>query len=252
MFLGKVALVTGGASGIGQAIAKRLSAEGAAVIMIDRDEERGRRALRDMGAGLHAAHFVPADLSEPGQIEEAVEYSLISYGRIDIIINNAAVASQQAIEDITPGEWDWLFNINLRAPVLVVKTALPALKESRGNVLNISSTVGITGSGSTVAYATSKGALITLTKSLAAGLHQFGIRVNCLCPGSVDTPLSRSHLTKQGLSDSEIDKTFQSLKSRGIYITPAQIAEAALYLVSDAASAITGSIVVSDAGAMLL
>ncbi len=245
--LDKAVLITGGARGLGLAMAERFTAEGARVIIVDRDRVQGEQAAAGLKAQGFPAHFIQADLAHPDEIERAVDVALSIGGRLDILVNNAAVILPKGIEEISASEWDWLMSINLRAPFLMVKAALPALKASRGVILNLGSTTGLQATSSNVAYSVSKAGVIMMTKNLARDLHPFGIRVNCLCPGAVDTPLLRAHVAALGGGDEVLERP----RSRGFLTTPQQIADVALYLVSDEASAITGGIVVADAGAIL-
>jgi len=243
----KAALITGAASGIGLAIAERLAAEGAAVVLLDRDAARGEDAaaiLRNQGK---QAYFVQANLAEPADITRAVQFAIEQCGRLDIVVNNAAVFLPKPLEQITVPEWDLLMAVNLRAPFLVVQAALPALKAVKGCVLNISSTAAIRVFSPNMPYSAAKAGLITMTKSLAQELHPYRIRVNCLCPGAVDTPALHKDIEARGGDRS----SFDSMNERGYMMTTQQIAAAALHLVTDEASAITGTIVVADAGAML-
>lgn len=243
----KVTLITGGARGLGLAMAERFAAEGARVVMVDREREQGEQAAATLNAQGAAVHFVQADLAHPNEIERAVDTTLSLEGRLDILVNNAAVILPKGVEETSASEWDWLMAINLRAPFLMVKAALSALKASRGVVLNIGSITGLQATSHNVAYSVSKAGVIMMTKNLARDLHPFGIRVNCLCPGAIDTPLLRADMAARGEGDEALERT----RSRGVLTTPQQIAEVALFLVSDEASAITGSIVVADAGAIL-
>ncbi len=243
----KVALVTGAASGIGLAIAERFAAEGAAVVLIDRDAKGGEAAAANLHNQGKKAYFVQSNLAEPDEITHAVQSAIEQYGRLDIVVNNAATFLSKVIEDISVPEWDFLMAVNLRAPFLLVQAALPALKATKGNVLNISSTAGIKVFSPNMPYSAAKAGLITMTKSLAQELHPYRIRVNCLCPGAVDTPALHRDIEVRGGDRSSFDRMTES----GYMTSPQQIAAAALHLVSDEASAITGSIVVADAGAML-
>jgi NAD(P)-dependent dehydrogenase (short-subunit alcohol dehydrogenase family) len=245
--VGKTALITGGASGIGLAMARRFAAEGAAVALVDRNPMGGGEAVRELQAGGAKAHFIEADLLHPSEIERAVQETMAACGRLDILVNNAGVILPKATGHITVAEWDWLMAIDLRAPFLLVQAALPALKTSRGNVLNISSTAALRVFAANVPYITAKGGLIAMTKSLAVDLHPYGVRVNCLCPGGVDTPLVHQDRAARGRSETELE----TLKDRGFLLQPEQVAAAALHLVSDEGSAITGSVLVVDGGSRL-
>ena len=243
----KVSLITGGARGLGLTMAERFVAEGARVLIVDRERAQGEQVAASLSARGASVHFVPADLAYPDMIAHAIDAALSLEGRLDILVNNAAVILPKGIEETSASEWDWLMSINLRAPFLMVKAALPALKASRGVILNIGSTTGLRATPHNVAYSVSKAGVIMMTRDLARDLHPFGIRVNCLCPGAIDTPLLHAHVTALGGGEEVLERT----RSRGLLTTPQQIAEVALYLVSDEASAITGSVVVADAGAIL-
>ncbi len=243
----KAALITGAASGLGLGIAERFAAEGAAVVLVDRDATRGEAAAAAIRNQGKQAYFVQANLAEPDEITRAVQAAIERCGRLDILVNNAATFVPKVIEEITVPEWDFLMAVNLRAPFLLVQAALPALKATKGAILNIASTAGIKVFSPNLPYSTAKAGLITMTKSLAQELHPHRIRVNCLCPGAVDTPALHRDIEVRGGDPKAID----SIRERGYLTTPEQLAATALHLVSDEGSAITGSIVVADAGAML-
>lgn len=243
----KAALITGAASGIGLGIAERFASEGAAVVLVDRDALRGEAAADRLHQENKQAYFVQADLAEPNQITRAVQSAIEQCGGLDILVNNAAVFLPKPIEQISVPEWDVLMAVNLRAPFLLVQAALPALKATRGNILNISSTAALRVFSPNLPYSVAKAGLITMTKSLAQELHPYRIRVNCLCPGAVNTPALHTDLAVRGSDPTALD----GIQARGYLTTPQQIAAAALHLVSDEASAITGSIVLADAGAIL-
>lgn len=233
--------------GLGLGIAERFAHEGAAVAIIDRNAVQGEAAaarLRDVG---QQAFFVQADLSQPEAISSAVAQVLDRYERLDIVVNNAATFLPKYIDAISVTEWDFLMAVNLRAPFLVVQAALVALKAAKGSVLNISSTAGIKVFSPNLPYSAAKAGLITMTKSMAQELHPYRIRVNCLCPGAVDTPALHTDNAVRGGDASALER----LKDAGYLMTVEQLAAAALHLVSNEASAITGSVVVADAGAML-
>jgi NAD(P)-dependent dehydrogenase (short-subunit alcohol dehydrogenase family) len=245
--LNKVALITGAASGLGLGIAERFAQEGAAVVLVDRDADNGEAAVRKLTEQGHQASFVQVDLAHPDEITRTVEIALEQHKRLDIVVNNAATFLPKPVDQISVTEWDFLMAVNLRAPFFLVQAALPSLKASRGNVLNIASTAALKVFSPNLPYAAAKAGLITMTKSLAQELHPHRIRVNCLCPGAVDTPALHRDIEVRHARENAL----QQLQASGYLTTPEQIAATALYLVSDDASAVTGSIVVADAGAML-
>jgi len=243
----KAALITGAASGIGLGIAELFAQEGASVILVDRDTMRGEAAAVAMvKRGLRAA-FVQADLALPDDITQAVSASVAFAGRLDIVVNNAAAFLPKPIEQISVAEWDRLMAVNLRAPFLMVQAALPALRASRGVVLNISSTAALRVFSPNLPYSAAKAGLITMTQSMAQELRPDRIRVNCICPGAVDTPALHTDILVRGGDLSVIDQ----LNTQGILTIPAQIAALALHIVSDEGAALNGSIIVADAGALL-
>lgn len=240
----KVALITGGASGIGKAIVEKLASEGADVCFVDRDVENGSI----LAQRVPNVKFIETDLADPIAIQSAVKQCLTSYNKIDILVNNAAVILPKSIDNISTQEWDWLMSINLRAPFLLVQAALPTLKEQQGNVLNISSTAAMHVFGDNIPYISAKAGLIAMTKAMALDLHTFGIRVNCICPGAVHTPLLDQDIELHHRNREEI---LNSLDKKRILVQPETIANTALHLVSDSGAALTGSIIVVDAGASL-
>jgi len=241
----KVALITGGASGIGKAIVEKFASEGAVVCFVDRDNENGS----SIAAHVPNADFINADLADPIAIQSTVEHCLSSHNQIDIVVNNAGVILLKPIEDISVQEWDWLMSINLRAPFLLVQAALPALKEQKGTVLNISSTAALHVFGDNIPYISAKAGLIAMTKAMALDFHSCGVRVNCICPGAVHTPLLDQDIE---LRHGNRDEVLHSLDKKRILVQPESIANTALHLISDSGAALTGSIVVVDAGASLL
>ena len=205
-----------------------------------------RAAERPRNQGREV-HFIQADLAQSEEITRAVSAALDRCGKLDIVVNNAATFSSKTIEQITLDDWELMMAVNLRAPFLIVQAALSALKTAQGSVLNIASTAALRVFSPNLPYVTAKAGLITMTKSLAQELQSHRIRVNCLCPGAVDTPALRRDVKDRAATEAGLDR----LREKGYLTTPEQIAAVALYLVSDDASPITGSIIVADAGAML-
>jgi NAD(P)-dependent dehydrogenase (short-subunit alcohol dehydrogenase family) len=243
----KVALVTGGAAGLGLGMVERFAAEGASVIMVDRDAQRGHAETERLRSGGANIHFIQADLAEADAPARIIENALAAHPQLDILVNNAAVFLQKPLEEIAIERWDWLMAVNLRAPMLLAQAALTALKASKGNILNISSTAALKVFSPNLTYITAKAGLIAMTKCLAQELKPYGIRANCICPGAVDTPALHRDLEIRGAPAGALE----NLAARGLLTTPQEVAAVALSLVSEDGAVMTGSVVVADGGAML-
>src|SRR5882724_10661308 len=198
-FTGRVALVTGAFRGFGRAIAERLAARGASVAVNVRDAERAEATARLLG---DRGFPVPGDLAKPSDLQSIVARTLDRFGRIDILVNNAAVALSTRFEKIEEEEWRRTFDVNVTAVFLLIRAVLPAMKEQGyGRIINLSSTAGK--SVSTLGgahYTASKAGLLGLTRAAAKELGPFGITVNAVCPGLIDTELTREHATGDELA----------------------------------------------------
>jgi NAD(P)-dependent dehydrogenase (short-subunit alcohol dehydrogenase family) len=223
----KVALVTGGGHGIGAGIVETLAAGGARVIVNDLiDERASATALRVTGAGGEALG-IAADVSTVEDVHRLMTSSLDAFGRIDILVNNAAIFCNKAFLDHTVEEWDRLISVNLRGVFLCTRAVLPGMIErSDGNIVNIASISAFNTTTEHVAYAASKAAIVTLTRDVAAEVAQFGVRVNAVAPGPIDSRLVHS-------------EPFAGILLHRIG-TPADIGNAVAFLVSDGARFITG------------
>ena len=241
---GRVALVTGAASGIGRAIAERLAAEGAAVVVAD-----VAPAGEEVAAGFRArggrAEFARADVTREADVQAMVDTAVARFGGLDILVNNAGVGRFVPFERLDPTEWDRIVGVNLRAVYLGCRAALPALRAGgRGVILNLSSQSGLQAQAMNQPYCASKAGVILLTRSLARELGPEGIRVNCICPGGTDTALLRAF--SRSISSAESTPARPPL---GRFAQPSEIAAAALFLVSDEASYVTGVALPVDGGA---
>ena len=195
-FSGRVAIVTGAARGLGRAAAERLHELGAAVAVNTRDRERAVSVARSIG---ERALAVAGDIAAEGVPEEIVRLTLERFGRVDIVVNNAALARSTRFPDLTAEEWRAALEVNMTAPFLLTKAVLPAMKAQRyGRIVNISSSAGRTVSTLGGAhYTASKAGLLGLTRAAAKELGAFGITVNAVCPGMIDTELTREHATPE-------------------------------------------------------
>ncbi len=234
----KVALVTGAARGIGLATTRLFIEQGWRVAMVDRDGE----VLREAAAGLNEASAFVHDISVPDQVDDMVQSVNRAFGRIDAVINNAGVADFGPIEKTDFARWRDVMATNLDGVFLVSQAVIPALRETRGALVNIASISGVRASTLRVAYGTSKAAVIHLTKQQAAELGEYGIRANCVCPGPVRTKLAMAVHTP------EIIAAYHDAIPLNRYGSEREIAEVITFLCSDKASYVTGQVIASDGG----
>jgi NAD(P)-dependent dehydrogenase (short-subunit alcohol dehydrogenase family) len=244
---GKVALVTGGNRGIGEAMVRLFSQEGAKVLFAARRAELGEAIEADLRGQGRDVTFVACDVTDESAVEALIARALELHGRLDVVVNNAGIAPASPVETMDAAVWDELMACNVRSMFLVSKHAIPALKESGGNILTLGSTFGVVGAAGSAAYAVTKAAAISFAKSLALELAPDGVRVNALCPGGTDTEFLREWFESTG----DAAGTEQWLKDHhpiGRLGTPEDQARAALFLVSDDASFITGHSLLVDGG----
>lgn len=244
----KVALITGGTSGIGQATALLFAKEGAKVAITGRDETRGRSVIEQMVKESGQAIFVRADVRNADECRRAVEQTLSTFSRVDILFNNAGVFYPHTTLDCSEEEWDLQIDINLKGTFLMSKQTLPSMiAQGSGVIINNSSGWGIVGGDAAVAYCASKGGIVLLTKAMAIDHGRQGIRVNCICPGDVDTPMLPEDARLRGL-DWKSYLAGCANRPMGRIGTADEIAKAALFLASDDSSFMTGATLVVDGG----
>ena len=237
---GKTALVTGGASGIGEATCRVLANAGAAVIIADLDRARAETLSNE----LPGSRVLLLDVTD----EAAVEAALAGTGPLDILINNAGIGLVGSIEETELADFERLLHVNVTGMFLVTRAAMPRLLESRGSIVNIGSVAGLVGIRRRFAYCASKGAVVALTRQLAVD-YAGRLRVNCICPGTVETPFVEGYLEK--FHKHEKDKVRAELHARqpiGRMGRPNEIAHLALYLCSAEAEFATGSVMTIDGG----
>jgi NAD(P)-dependent dehydrogenase (short-subunit alcohol dehydrogenase family) len=240
----RVAIVTGAGSGIGRAIARRFAAAGAGVIAADVDGERAAETVRLVEAAQGRAWAHVADVADEAAVTRLVSAALEREGRLDILVNNAAVAKGTGLLGLDPATWDENLAIDLRGPYLCMRAALgPMSLARRGAIVNIGSVNGLTGLGE-YAYSAAKAGLVSLTQNAAVEFGPLGIRVNALCPGTVRTPIWRERLE----TDPAILERLKPWYPLRRIAEPDEIAAAALFLASDEASFVTGAVLVVDGG----
>jgi NAD(P)-dependent dehydrogenase (short-subunit alcohol dehydrogenase family) len=247
---GKVALITGSGQGIGRAAALLFAREGAAVVVADVNQGTGSQTAADIAAAGGRGLFVPADVSRGEDVRRLVDAVRERLGALHILYNNASVywpGRDGRITDIAEEDWDRVLAVNLRSIFLCCKKGIPLMKESGGgSIINTSSSAGVTGIPGCDAYTATKGATIALTRSLAVEYRPFGIRVNCIAPAGIRTPM----LAQSNLEDSTFDeRRFLALRTPSRrYGTPEEIAQTALFLASEESSYINGAVIVADGG----
>ncbi len=243
---GKVAVVTGASSGIGRAIAIKLAKAGAEVAILDINIEDGLKVQNEIGK----AKFYRCDVASSEEVKGTLRSIYRDFGRIDIVVNAAGVIVRKNVLETSEEDWDRVINVNLKGPFLVSKHAIPYMKESKGgSIVNIASGWGLKGGPKAVAYCASKGGLINMTRAMAIDHGKDGIRVNCVAPGDIDTPMLREEAKQLGVNLQEFLEEAADRPIRRLG-KPEDVANAVLFLASDLSSWITGSVIVVDGGGL--
>ena len=247
---GKVALITGAASGIGRASAILFAAEGAVVSVVDVNEKAGKEVAVKIAENGGQVFFAPADVTRAADCQRAVRAVAEKFGALHILFNNAGIIRRASVLDLGEEDWDRVMEVNVKSIFLMSKFAIPLMEESGGgSIINTASGWGLVAGPKAAAYCASKGAVVLLTKAMAIDHGPQKIRVNCICPGDTDTPMLRSEAQQLG---AKTGRFLQEAAQRPLQRvgTPEEIAQAALYLASDAASFVTGTALVVDGGGL--
>lgn len=247
-FENRVALVTGGGSGIGRGIAERFAAEGARVAILEQNAVNGRAAADQVRAAGGACEFIACDVSREDHVIRAVECALATFGAVHHLVNNAGIVLVKPLQETTVDEWDRVMDVNVKSIFLTSKHCLaPIRRSSGGTIVNIGSVSSFVGQKHTPAYVASKGAVAMLSKTLALDFAEFGIRVNCVCPGITDTPMFRHHLSRTADPEGTLRERCNRVPL-GRMLSGTDIANAVLYLSGPESAGITGVTLVVDAG----
>lgn len=242
----RIIFLTGGSTGIGLDCAKAYAAEGACVALVARDGDLSAKVAAELGPN-HIGFA--CDVSNDAQVKAAIDRVLAHYGRLDVIHNNAGIATpSKPLHTTTDAEWDALFNINIRSVLLTTRHGYEALRASKGNILNTSSMVGVMGQEVHAAYTATKGAMNTLTKSMALDYAKDGIRVNAVCPAGTWTPMLRNWAKEQA-DPAGIARYLDDIHPLGYCPEGDVIADASVFLISDKARFVTGHIMHVSGGA---
>ncbi|MCR4398347.1 MAG: SDR family oxidoreductase [Firmicutes bacterium] len=247
---GKVAVVTGAASGIGLGTARRLAEAGAAVALLDIKGPEGEAAAKEIRDAGGKAEFFLCDVSSAEACRTAVAGVVERFGRIDILFNNAGIMRRRTILELEEDEWDRVISVTLKGVYLMSKYVVPVMRAQGGGcIINTGSGWGLKGGPRAAAYCAAKGGVVLLTRAMAIDFGKDNIRVNCVCPGDVDTPMLRDEARQLGVDEAEFlaSSADRPIKRLG---TPLDIADAVLYLASDMSRWVSGAVLLVDGGGM--
>ncbi|MGI6650010.1 MAG: SDR family NAD(P)-dependent oxidoreductase [Bacillota bacterium] len=239
----KVAIITGGATGIGRTTALLFAQEGARVVVADYNAEQGRKTVEEIQQGGGSSLFVQVDVSSGTQVQKMVEETVRHFGTVDILFNNAGIGTQGSVVELAEEEWDRVININLKGIYLGAKAVLPIMiAKKKGAIINNASILGHVGFPATPAYNAAKGGVVVLTRNLALDYAPYNIRVNAVSPGFIKTPM-----VMNGLSE-EVREQLAQAHPLGRLGEPEEVAQCVLFLASEAASFVTGISLLVDGG----
>jgi NAD(P)-dependent dehydrogenase (short-subunit alcohol dehydrogenase family) len=247
---GKVALITGGASGIGRATALLFAREGAAVAIADLNAQAGEAVANEIAQSGGRGFFESADVTRAADCRRLVHRAIREFGRIDILFNNAGIIRRATILDLSEEDWDRVMAVNVKSIYLLSREVIPHMqRQGGGSIINTASGWGLAGGAKAAVYCASKGAVVLLTKAMAVDHGPQKIRVNCICPGDTDTGMLRVEAQQLGEAN---DRFLADAAKRplGRVGSPDEIAQAVLYLASDASSFVTGTALVVDGGGL--
>lgn len=248
-FTRKVAVVTGGAKGIGAAAVRLLAEEGACVVAGDVDIAAGRALMESLRQKGHRASFVRADVRRASGSRLLIRRAVQKFGGLDILVNNAGVGLAKSTSETSEKEWDSVLNVNLKGAWLCAKEAIPQMERRGGGaIVNVASNAGLVGFPNLAAYCASKGGLVMLTKAMALDCAPHKIRVNAVCPGHTRTPMGEAFVSAQKDPKAFIAEFINRRHPLGRMAEPEEIARVILFLASEDASFITGAIVTADGG----
>jgi NAD(P)-dependent dehydrogenase (short-subunit alcohol dehydrogenase family) len=246
----KVALITGGASGIGRATALLFARQGAAIALADVNADAGLRVAEEIIEAGGRAFFERVDVTRAADCQRLAKRTIREFGRVDILFNNAGIIRRATVLELTEDDWDRVMAVNVKSIYLLSREVIPLMqKAGGGTIINTASGWGLAGGAKAAVYCASKGAVVLLTKAMAIDHGQQKIRVNCICPGDTDTGMLREEAKQLGEENSRF-LAESAKRPLGRVGSPEEIAQAALYLATDASSFVTGTALVVDGGGL--
>jgi meso-butanediol dehydrogenase/(S,S)-butanediol dehydrogenase/diacetyl reductase len=243
-FQGRTVLITGAGSGIGRATAERFGSEGAAVVCVDLNEKGVNETASTIQSGGGEALALTCDVSKPAAVDETFGRALERYQRLDVLANVAGVGGFRRLDETAIEDWNRVIGVNLTGTFLTCQRAMPHILESKGAIINTASVAGLKSHPFSAAYCASKGGVVTMTKALAVEFGRKGVRINCLCPGGVETPMIGQFQLPEGANPAVL----QRIMPLGRMGQPQEIAGVIVFLASEDASYMNGSVVVVDGG----
>lgn len=245
---GQTAWISGAASGIGAATARLFANEGAAIAVVDVRDDAGKRLVAELTETGCRAIYSHCDVSDGEQVRQSIESTVIAFGGLDTVVNCAGIVHVGLLHDYADDDWDRLMDINVKSIYYSLKHAYPHLRRNnRSYIVNVGSISSLVGQRATPAYTTSKGAVLSLTQSIALDYAAIGLRCNCVCPGITDTPMLRAHLNQTSDPDETLRKRVQRVPTNRA-LSPDDVARAILYLSCDDSNGVTGTSLVIDGG----
>ncbi|HZS90649.1 MAG TPA: glucose 1-dehydrogenase [Chloroflexota bacterium] len=246
---GRVGLITGTATGIGRAGALLFAREGAALVTLDVNEERGRQTVAEIAAAGGRATFVHGDVARAADVERAVRTAVQEHGKLDLLWSNAGIPVFKTIVETTEEEWDRIVDVNLKGSYLVARFGIPELQRAGGGTMVLTASVSsVIGARRWAAYCATKGGVLMLCRAMALDYADQNIRINCICPGSTDTPLQEADMRSRDIPYEQAVREDKAAHPMNRYGTPDEVARAALFLSCDDSSFTTGSALFVDGG----
>jgi NAD(P)-dependent dehydrogenase (short-subunit alcohol dehydrogenase family) len=246
---GKITIITGSGSGIGKSSALLFAKEGAEVVVVDRDVDKGKETVEEIQSAGGRAVFIKADVTDPDSVKSMVDEVITRFGRIDVLFNNAGISGIGMLHEIEPEDWDRIMSVNVKGVYLPSKYAVPhMMKAQYGSIINMSSCIAEIGLARRASYAATKGAVLSLTKSMQVDYASYNIRVNAILPGTIFTPFVENYLRTSDDPEAAI-ATLKTRQLSGELGRPEDVANAAVFLASDESKFMMGSPLYIDGGA---